>query len=98
METCCKKLINCSYGDAFSYISNLRQHAAVLRKEWEEAAKEAGMGKIVKYDHTNESFMLVLSVIVTTVKLNVCQAKAYRDDVKYCQAKHNHFAVAQVAC
>ena len=39
--------------------------------------------------------MLVLHVLVTSVELRVCQAKAYFRGVKCFQARHYHFVIAQ---
>jgi hypothetical protein len=44
--------------------------------------------KLLKEIHVSESFMLVPCVLVTSVKLRVCQAKAYCGGVKCFQARH----------
>jgi hypothetical protein len=44
--------------------------------------------KLLKEIHISESFMLALSALVTSVKLHVCQAKAFFGAVKCFQARH----------
>jgi hypothetical protein len=66
------------------------KHCAVLQREWEGFAKKKSRNgkEIVQEIHISETFVPVLYVLVTSMKLHVCQAKAYCGGMKYFQARH----------